>query len=292
MKKKILALCLVVVLAITAVTGATLAYFTDVDKAENVFTVGNIDIIQRESQRVLEDRVIVDDKAPADQEANIESFENNKKAAPGVLNKLEKAPITVEGYNFKIRSLEGNYIDKIVSVYNNSNEPAYMRTIIAIPNMNGFDDDKDATYNPLHWNYLDATDFNNVGWDWNGNKDANVDQDDKIAAVKIDGVEYDIYVATHNQAVPAKSWTSPSLVGFYLHDTVGHDENGYFFINGAKEKKDLNEWMTADEQGNVALKILVATQACQIDGFADAWEALDTAFGDITATNHPWISTT
>lgn len=44
MKKKILALCLVVVLAITAVTGATLAYFTDTDADTNVFTVGNVDI--------------------------------------------------------------------------------------------------------------------------------------------------------------------------------------------------------------------------------------------------------
>jgi len=44
MKKKILALCLVVVLAITAVTGATLAYFTDTDEAKNTFTVGGIEI--------------------------------------------------------------------------------------------------------------------------------------------------------------------------------------------------------------------------------------------------------
>lgn len=45
MKKKILALCLVVVLAVTAVTGVTLAYFTDVtDTATNTFTVGNVDI--------------------------------------------------------------------------------------------------------------------------------------------------------------------------------------------------------------------------------------------------------
>lgn len=42
--KKILALCLVVVLAVTAVTGATLAYFTDEDDATNTFTVGNVDI--------------------------------------------------------------------------------------------------------------------------------------------------------------------------------------------------------------------------------------------------------
>ena len=42
--KKILALALVVVLAVTAVTGATLAYFTDTDEAENVFTTGNVEI--------------------------------------------------------------------------------------------------------------------------------------------------------------------------------------------------------------------------------------------------------
>lgn len=40
MKKKILALCLVVVLSITAVTGATLAYFTDFDQNTNEFTIG------------------------------------------------------------------------------------------------------------------------------------------------------------------------------------------------------------------------------------------------------------
>lgn len=44
MKKKILALALVVVLAVTAVTGATLAYFTDEDDATNTFTVGNVSI--------------------------------------------------------------------------------------------------------------------------------------------------------------------------------------------------------------------------------------------------------
>ena len=44
MKKKILALALVVVLAVTAVTGATLAYFTDEDDATNTFTVGNVQI--------------------------------------------------------------------------------------------------------------------------------------------------------------------------------------------------------------------------------------------------------
>ena len=44
MKKKILALCLVVVLAVTAVTGATLAYFTDTDEVKNTFSMGKVDI--------------------------------------------------------------------------------------------------------------------------------------------------------------------------------------------------------------------------------------------------------
>ncbi len=44
MKKKIIALCLVIALAATAVIGGTLAYFTDKDDATNTFTVGNVDI--------------------------------------------------------------------------------------------------------------------------------------------------------------------------------------------------------------------------------------------------------
>lgn len=44
MKKKVLAMCLVVALAATAIIGGTLAYFTDNAVAENTFTVGNVDI--------------------------------------------------------------------------------------------------------------------------------------------------------------------------------------------------------------------------------------------------------
>lgn len=50
MKKKIVALCLVVCLAATAVIGGTLAYFTDTKKETNTFTVGNVKIQLLESQ--------------------------------------------------------------------------------------------------------------------------------------------------------------------------------------------------------------------------------------------------
>lgn len=44
MKKKIIAVCLIVAMAAIAVVGGTLAWFTDTDDANNVFTVGNVDI--------------------------------------------------------------------------------------------------------------------------------------------------------------------------------------------------------------------------------------------------------
>lgn len=55
MKKKILALCLVVVLAVTAVTGVTLAYFTDkADDVNNTFAIGNISIKLEETAKVTD----------------------------------------------------------------------------------------------------------------------------------------------------------------------------------------------------------------------------------------------
>lgn len=52
MKKKIVALCLVVCLAATAIIGGTLAYFTDTDEKTNTFTVGNVDIVLTEPEWV------------------------------------------------------------------------------------------------------------------------------------------------------------------------------------------------------------------------------------------------
>ena len=44
MKKKIIAVCLIVAMAAIAVVGGTLAWFTDTKDATNTFTVGNVEI--------------------------------------------------------------------------------------------------------------------------------------------------------------------------------------------------------------------------------------------------------
>ena len=275
-KRKIVLLASALMMVAVLAVGGTLAYFTDTDSAVNVFTVGNVNIRQDEWQR--------DETTGA-----IEEFEDNKNVFPAVHNKLVKEDVTVDGHKFQIRSQKGNYIDKIVNVTNEGTEEAYIRTIFAIPSMNGYDDGDNTPENPLHWNYLDASDFGGKGWDWNGSNDAEVTEQLEYAqSVVIYGVEYDLYVATHIQPVAKGETTSPSMVGFYLDDSVDYDENGYFsYQNG--QRINLSKWMIPAANGKVTMQILVATQACQTAGFEDAWEALDECFGAITATNHPWI---
>lgn len=95
MKKKIVALCLVVALAVVAIGGATLAYFTDTDSKANTFTTGKVDI-------TLNDE-----------------FEQNSKLVPAVVD---------EDSNIL------NSVDKVVSVTNNTgSEEAYVRLHIAVP---------------------------------------------------------------------------------------------------------------------------------------------------------------
>ena len=50
MKKKITALCLCVALLAVAVVGASLAYFTDNDQADNTFTAGSVKISSSNSR--------------------------------------------------------------------------------------------------------------------------------------------------------------------------------------------------------------------------------------------------
>ncbi len=96
--KKIISLVLVLVLALTAI-GGTLAYFTDTDAADNVFTVGNIDI------KLIEQQHNEDTEDPDD----LEDFEQNKELMPGTTQ------------------------DKIVTVKNIGKNDAYVRVTIVIP---------------------------------------------------------------------------------------------------------------------------------------------------------------
>lgn len=119
MKKKILAICLVVCLALTAVIGGTLAYFTDTDGATNTFTVGNVDI------KLVE------------KNADGTTFTQDQVLLPG--SKTE------------------NNIAKAVTVENTGRNPAYCWIEVWVPSALDDGDDNSPQApglgNSLHFNY-------------------------------------------------------------------------------------------------------------------------------------------
>ena len=84
----------------------------------------------------------------------------------------------------------------------------------------------------------------------------------------IDGVDYVVFVFTYNEAVEAGKVSAPSLMQLFLDSKTTNEDCAKF---------------------GDAWEVLVVSQAVQVEGFADAQTALDTAFGAITAANHPWV---
>ena len=107
-KKKLVALLLVLVMAITSVAGATLAYFTDTDDAANTFTVGKVKIDLIEKERVEKEATDGSDYT----DNNLVDFDEDE---PHNL-----MPIGTASNKY----LDENYVDKIVTVENTGNSPA------------------------------------------------------------------------------------------------------------------------------------------------------------------------
>lgn len=260
-----LSLCMVAILAM----GGTLAYLTDTDAKTNVFTVGNVNIEQNEKDREGNDYV------------------NNQKLFPIVDDKKDDA-----GFH-----MGKNYVDKIVTVtVEKGSEDCYVRTFLAIPAK--LDDGPlafDASENILHWNGMSANDSfkaanmnmdNDWYWtpswtnDWpvagtfNGQQTKNWNG----YYTEIDGVGYNVYVATHKGILSAQQTTAPTLLGVYLDQKVNSfiDDAGntvFYYVDEAGEK------IIIDFDLSKKFNILVKTEAVQAQGFEDAIYALDSAFG-------------
>lgn len=260
MKKKILSIALVVCIAITAIAGATLAYLTDTAQDTNTFTVGNVKIEQYEK-----------DRNGADYE--------DQKLYP-IVNDYKDG----NGYH-----MGANYVDKIVTVKNTGTEDAYIRTHLAIPA--ALDDGPttfDANANVLHWNaastsYDVAIAGENNAWswgltaanDWPGNGGSW-----NFYQVTINGVLYNVYVATHTAIVKSGATTDPSLLGVYLDKDVNYDPEIGYFLDRATDVK-INFDLSKE------FDILVVSEAVQSQGWGNdanvAFTALDQAFGEIGA---------
>lgn len=224
MKKKLTAIALVICLMAVAVIGGSLAYFTDNEKAENVFTTGDVKIDL------------------------IEKFDkDNAKLLPGI------------------------DVEKLVTVKNTGSENAFVRVHIAVPAIldSGSEDlPQFAAYNnTLHWNFAKGT-YDEGEWNWNADKNgANYPGNGgtwNFYTKDINGVTYNVYVATYENALKSGEETVSSLTKVYLDTKVTNEQ-----LAGILEAL-----------GDEGIKVYVIAEGAQEAGFeGDAYEALNTQFG-------------
>lgn len=221
MKKKILAMALVVAMLAIAVVSGSLAWFTDTDKATNTFTIGSIEIEQ------------------------VEDFQQNSQLLPVGSNTTPQD--------------DPNYVKKVVSVKNTGKNAAYVRTFVAVPA---------ALDNGL----LHIYDANAATYKWK--------KEILTGNAMIGGVTYNVYCYTYQDQVQPGDTTYPAIEGVYIDQAadlnVTRSETGaiteaYFVWKG--------EEITSLNVATMKLDVYVVTQAVQVEGFADADTALDSAFG-------------
>lgn len=248
MKKKFLAFATVFALAAVAVVGGTMAYFTDTEKADNTFAVGNVNISLIEQQR---------------------NTSNSDMLSPYIDGSTLMPAVVVEGDEIVVTNNDNdpsndvtlpveanyrNYIDKIVRVKNTGKSTAYVRAFIAIPE--ALDDGM------VHL-------VLGVDEEWE-------DLVPEGTAV-IDGITYNVYSRVCTTPVESDTTTSPAFAGIYLDSDVDADENGNLMIDGKTV-----ETKTYTVKGKVVIPVFA--QAIQTAGFDTAAEAFAT---DALPAN-PW----
>ena len=246
MKKKLIALCLVLALTATAVVGGTLAYFSDTDAQKNTFTTGNVSI------DLWED------------------FGDNDGEG---MEKLLPATGSAQAGTLK------NGVEKEIYVENTGSENAYVRVHIAIPSLlDDGDPTFDASANVLHFNYVPETAMAGK-WNWSKTTGGDHTGDWNYYTTTIDDISYNVYVVTYETKLAKDDVTEDAIHQVYLDGQTTNED-----ITRIKETLGEN-WY-----------IYVAAEGTQAEGFADAYEALNTAFGDPADANYTsgidWVTVT
>ncbi|MBQ7010078.1 MAG: hypothetical protein IJN63_00080 [Clostridia bacterium] len=153
-------------------------------------------------------------------------------------------------------TLISNYQDKFVFVENTGNIDVYFRTIIALPvDTTGYVSPDGADYGLIHYNYNSSGIYT---WDHDAGQ------------VTIDGMLYQLIVATYEPRLVPGEISVPSFLQVAMDRWADHEQIKQF---------------------GKSYKIHVFSQAVQADGFANAAEGLNEAFGAIDSQHNPWTDT-
>lgn len=251
MKKKLVAISLVVAMLAVAVIGGSLAYFTDTDEATNTFTAGGVKIDLIEQER--------------DGQGGLQAFTQGQVLMPIVGSAQgEKDALG--------QPVAENYIDKIVTIENTGKSDAYVRAYYAVPS--ALDDGYEtfnAGANILHGNFgnyfaEDGTLHTTYEKQWIWKHDGKWN----YFETTIDGVAYNVYFADYYKALPAGQITEQFISGVYLDSHVDMKNGEY--VDTRFPNADLSIL-----KGTVNYPVYAV--AVQADGFDSAAAAIDAAFG-------------
>ena len=250
MKKKILVLCLVVALAVTAVVGGTLAYFTDTDNETNTFTTGKVDITLNETFNEQTAKLL-----PGKDIAKIVNVTNNEEDAYVRLHIAFPADTIYYGENDGVQE------------YNN------------LVHFN----QKYASLVAGEWNWTPTA--AGVGGDHPGYPGNGTNYN--TYTTNIGGVEYRVFVVTYmTKLAKGEKTDTDAMFNVYL-DKYADTTDGETYT--APANKADGGYRTAAMSSNLNnYKILIVAEGCQAEGFNDPYTALNTSFGVPSSTNNPW----
>lgn len=265
-KKAMLTVLSMVLVAVIAV-GATLAYLTDTDSDVNVMTVGNVQIEQIELQR--KDGVDYRNSGEIADGDELEAFKQGQLLFPSTYTNLSdytaKWPNDEQFWwgDYVTADVSGNgssnglwddkltgAMDKFVFVENTGKSDAYYRTIIAFECPEGMEYSQGSDKEFM----MNVNGNSRFVWD-------------TIGYTEIDGIRYLLKVATYQKILEPGTISRPSLLQVVMTHNATNEDMA----------------LLGD-----TYEILVVSQAVQAAGFDKAETALNTAFGKITTTAHPW----
>lgn len=245
------ALCMIAILAI----GGTLAYFTDTDSATNTFTVGGVKIDLIEQERGAN---------------GLQNFTQNKVLMPIVGS--------AQGEKDEFgQPVAANYVDKMVTIKNTGVSDAYVRAYFAIPSAldDGFEESFNASLNTLHFNFgnSNGTTTYNKQWLW-GSVAKPEHSGWNYFETTIDGVAYNVYFADYYRPLKANETTEQFISGVYLDKSFDSKDGKYYAFG---KEVNLNDMIDAED--GLIVKCPVKAVAVQAEGFANAADAVEAAFG-------------
>jgi alternate signal-mediated exported protein len=250
MKKKIVAICLVACLAVMAIAGASLAYFTAEDSADNVFTMKGIKV------EINEEFVQGSELIPG-LDINKDVYVTNTGTSDAYVRVHIAIPAALDDgdptFNASNNFLHFNFTNESVEAGQWSWTPTYEKDAVGYKG-NGVG----------NWNYYTTT----------------IDRIDYAVYV----------VTYRTALAGGEKTATQALDKVYVDASVDceWDEAQNCFYYTDNKGNTVYPSQFADEDGNVTIKVFA--EAAQTATFDDAYDALNTAFGTPGSKDYvaPW----